>query len=189
MCSNHPPVNIWLRLPRFIDSSSLVVGEVSVRQFFSQSLQSYLQLVTTALPSQCFVFAFWFSSPFSYASQPICFPSEKVFCPVKLWTVTCCISQCLHCGSIRGSETKILEQIYSIQSVSWVVVTLLWTFVKSSLRSDFKVMMMLHDNSSVIRDEPRYGAAVTRFSTDYRLNLMLVWHKMCFHLFPLTFYV
>lgn len=69
------------------------------------------------------------------------------------------------------------------------VVTMLWNFVKSSLRSDFKVMMMLHDNSSVIRDEPRYGAAVTRFSTDYRLNLMLVWHKMCFHLFPLTFYV
>lgn len=188
ICSNHPPVNIWLRLPRFIDSSSLVVGEVSVRQFFSQSLQSYFQLVTYCAALSVFCICFLVFLCVSADLLPI---RESL---LSRWNSgqshAVSASLWLHCGSIRGSETKILEEIYSIQSVSWVVVTLLWTFVKSSLRSDFKVMMMLHDNSSVIHDEPCYGAAVTHFSTDYHLNLlMLVWHKMCFHLFPLTFYV
>lgn len=158
MCSNHPPVNMtaspsvhWFILAR---------REVSVR--FSQSLQIYFQLVTYCAALSVFCICFLvFIVFFLYVSADL-LPSEKVFCPVKLWTVTCCISQLVSVAPHEAQKQRSLKK--------FTVFKVFHELLSRCSEPLFKVMMMLHDNSSVIHDEPRYGAAVTPSFFSFSIN-------------------
>lgn len=105
MCSNHPPVNMtaspsvhWFILAR---------REVSVR--FSQSLQICFQLVTYCAALLMFCICFLVFIVFFLCVSADLLPSEKVFCPVKLWTVTCCISQLVSVAPYEAQKQRNLQ--------------------------------------------------------------------------------
>lgn len=155
MCSNHPPVNMtaspsvhWFILAR---------REVSVR--FSQSLQICFQLVTYCAALLMFCICFLVFIVFFLCVSADLLPIRKSLLSSETLDSHVLYQPACVCGSIRGSETK-----------KFTVFKVFHELLSRCSEPLFKVMMMLHDNSSVIHDEPRYGAAVTPSFFSFSIN-------------------